>query len=56
MQDSRLEIKKIFCIAKYGAISTKTQLFKTKDVVSQRIIKTVIIKYGIYAIIFAEKL
>ena len=29
-------------------------LFKTNDVVSERIIKTLIIKYGIYAYIFAE--
>ena len=32
----------------------RTQLFKTNDVVSKRIIQTLIIKYGIYANIFAE--
>ena len=31
------------------------QLFKTNDVVSQHIVKTLIIKYGIYDNIFAEK-
>ena len=31
------------------------QLFKTNNVVSQHIIKTLIIKYGIYTSIFAEK-
>ena len=34
---------------------SRAQLFKTNDVVSQRIVKTLIIKYGIYANIFAEK-
>ena len=32
------------------------QLFKTNDVVSLRIVKTLIIKYGKYANIFAEKM
>ena len=32
-----------------------TQLFKTNDVISKRIVKTLIIKYGIYVNIFAEK-
>ena len=32
-----------------------TQLFKTNDVISKRTVKTLIIKYGIYANIFAEK-
>ena len=32
------------------------QLFKTNDVVSLRIVKTLIIKYGLYVNIFAEKL
>ena len=32
------------------------QLFKTNDVVSKHIVKTLIIKYGIYANIFAEKM
>ena len=31
------------------------QLFKTNDVVSKRIVKTLVIKYGIYSNIFAEK-
>ena len=31
-------------------------MFKTNDVVSLRIVKTLIIKYGIYANIFAEKM
>ena len=34
---------------------TRAQLFKTNDVISERIVKTLIIKYGIYANIFAEK-
>ena len=32
------------------------QLFKTNDAVTKRIVKTLIIKYGIYANIFAEKM
>ena len=32
------------------------QLFKTNDVVSWRIVKTLIIKYGIYTKIFVEKM
>ena len=32
------------------------QLFKTNDVVSQRIVKTLIIKYGIFANIYAAKM
>ena len=35
--------------------SIRAQLFETKDVISERIVKTLIIKYGIYANIFAEK-
>ena len=31
---------------------TRTQLFKNNDVISERIVKTLIIKYGIYANIF----
>ena len=34
----------------------KAQLLKTNDVVSKRIDKTLIIKYGIYANMFAEKM
>ena len=34
---------------------TRTQLFKTNDAVSCRIVKTLIITFGIYAHIFAEK-
>ena len=33
----------------------RAQLLKTNDVISKRIIKTLIIKYGIWAYIFAEK-
>ena len=32
------------------------QSFKTNDVISQLIVKTLIIKYSIYANIFAEKM
>ena len=35
---------------------SRAQLFKTNDVVSSHIAKTLIIKYGIYANIFAEKM
>ena len=35
--------------------TTRTQLFKTSVVVSKRIIKTLVIKYAIYANMFAEK-
>ena len=34
---------------------TRAQLFKTNDIVSYRIVKTLIIKYGIYTKIFVEK-
>ena len=34
----------------------RAQLFETNDVVSYRIVKTLIIKNGIYANIFAEKM
>ena len=34
----------------------RAQLFKTNDVVSLHVVKTLIIKYGIYANIFAEKM
>ena len=34
---------------------TWVQLFKTNDVVSLRIVKTLIIKYSIYTDIFAKK-
>ena len=37
-------------------IKSRAQLFKTNDVVSERIVKTLIIRYGIYANIFAEKM
>ena len=36
-------------------IWTRTQLFKTNNVISKHIVKTLIIKYGIYANIFDEK-
>ena len=32
------------------------QLFKTNDVISKRIVKTLIIKYGLYTNIFAENM
>ena len=34
-------------------IKSRAQLFKTNDVVSERIVKTLIIRYGIYANIFS---
>ena len=34
----------------------RAQLFKTNKVVSEHIVKTLIIKYGIYTNIFAEKM
>ena len=37
-------------------VVTRAQLFKTNDVVSQHIVKTWIIKYGMYTYIFAEKM
>ena len=37
-------------------IQTRAQLFKTNNVISSRILKTLIIKYGIDANIFAEKM
>ena len=36
-------------------INARAQLFKTNDVDSERIVNTLIIKYTIYANIFAEK-
>ena len=36
-------------------LNIRVQLFKTNDVVSYGIVKTLIIKYGIHANIFAEK-
>ena len=36
--------------------NTGAKLFKTNDVVSKRIVKTLIIRYGIYANNFAEKM
>ena len=36
--------------------NTRTLLFKTNDVISYRIVKIFIIKYGIYANMFAEKM
>ena len=36
-------------------MQTWAQLLKNNDVVSERIVKTLIIKYGVYANIFAEK-
>ena len=35
---------------------TSTQLFKTNNAISLRIVKTLIIKFGIYTNIFAEML
>ena len=34
---------------------TRAQLFKTKDVINKGMAETLIIKYGIFADIFAEK-
>ena len=39
-----------------SAITNWAQLFKTNDVICRRIVKTLIIKYGLYANIFAEKM
>ena len=39
-----------------GQMESLVQLFKINDVVSLRIVKTSIIKYGIVANIFAEKI
>ena len=39
----------------YTLIKFRALLFKTNDVISLRIVKTLIIKYAIYANIFAEK-
>ena len=39
----------------YVQQTSRAQLFKTNNVVSKRIVKTLIIKYGIYANIFAVK-
>ena len=36
-------------------LDTRAQLFKTNGIISERIVKTLIIKYGIFANIFAEK-
>ena len=38
------------------AQTTRAKLFKTTDVVSERIVKTLIMKYGIYTNIFAENI
>ena len=40
----------------YRLMNIGAQLFKTNDVVSKRIVKTSIIKYGILANIFTEKI
>ena len=48
-----VQIHIILCM---GKISSRAQLFKTNDVISYCIIKTLIIKYGTYANIFAEKM
>ena len=42
--------KYMYCVDKHQA-----QLFKTKNVISQCMVKTLIIKYGIFANSFAEK-
>ena len=41
---------------KWSLYHSRAQLFKTNYVISWRILKTSIIKYGIYANIFAEKM
>ena len=44
------------CCPKDGFLLLWAQLFKADDVVSYRIVKSLIIKYGIYGNIFAEKM
>ena len=43
------------CVNAGDLLKIRAQLFKTNDVVKERIVKTLIIKYGIYINIFAEK-
>ena len=49
---------RVYCrektLQKTSSITYRAQLLKTNDVVSERIVKTFIVKYGIYANIFAE--
>ena len=54
-------VKSSVTLVLYAGLSNKVdliraQLFKTNDAISERILKTLIIKYGIYANIFAEKM
>ena len=42
--------------AVYGQLMPRAQLFKANNVVTKRNVKTLIIKDGIYADIFAEKM
>ena len=51
-----LEITTISCIFFLINNMIMAQLFKTNDVISKCIIKTLVIKYGIYANMFAEKM
>ena len=44
----------IYACAYYNFLHTRAHLSKPNDVVSLRIVKILIIKYGIYANIFAE--
>ena len=51
---NHMEIK-IFLKVLLNSLEIRAQLFKTNNVVSQCIVKSLISKYGIYATIFAEK-
>ena len=58
-KDSKMDLIKIQTEKydkKLRCIIFRAQLFKTTDVVSKCIVKTLIIKYGINANIFAEKI
>ena len=48
--------KSSFSFSETKMLKIWTQLFKTNDVVRKHIVKTSVIKYGIYANIFAEKM
>ena len=44
------------CFCQQIRNNIRTKLFKTNNVISKHIVKTLIIKYGIYANIFTEKM
>ena len=52
---STINLTAKFVCRKPILLKTRAQLFKTNNVVSKRIIKTLIMKYVIYVNIFAEK-